>query len=114
MSCHAYMIFAVMKIGLRPKKAGTASSMMLWVLTKLILDSGSEVESTLHRPGRGDGSLILGTERGDVETPSKSGCFKHRPPKNTKVKHKTQAKTLKKSGRHFPPFVRNLRKNSIF
>ena len=68
MSCHAYMIFAVMKIGLPPKKAGTASSIMLWVLTKLILDSGSEVESTLHRPGRGDGSLILGTERRDVET----------------------------------------------
>ena len=102
MSCHAYMIFAVMKIGLPPKKAGTASSIMLWVLTKLILDSGSEVESTLHRPGRGDGSLILGTERGDVETPSKSGSFKHRPPKNTKVKHKThKPKPLKNLGGTF-------------
>ena len=77
LSC-SYMIFAVMKIGLPPKKAGTASSIMLWVLTKLILDSGSEVESTLHRPGRGDGSLILGTERGDVETQRKKNQNKFR------------------------------------
>ena len=49
------------KRGLPPKKAGTASSMMLWLFTKLRLDSGKVAESSEHRPGLGFGSLILGT-----------------------------------------------------
>lgn len=47
--------------GLPPKKAGTASSIILWLLTKLRLDSGSVEVSTEHLPGRGFGSLIFVT-----------------------------------------------------
>ncbi len=52
---------ALTKIGLPPKNAGTASSIMLCPLTKLKVVSGSVFESAAQRPGRGDGSLIFGT-----------------------------------------------------
>ena len=56
-----YRRLARVKSGFPPKNAGTASSMMLWPLTKLSVVSGSAVESEEHLPGRGDGSLILAT-----------------------------------------------------
>ncbi len=56
-----YCKLALTKRGRPPKKAGTASSMMLWLFTKLRLASGKVVESREQRPGLGLGSLIFGT-----------------------------------------------------
>ena len=56
-----YRRLARVKRGFPPKKAGTASSMMLWPFTKLSVVSGNAFESEEHLPGRGDGSLILAT-----------------------------------------------------
>ena len=39
-----------------PKKAGTASSMREWTLTKLTVTSGRVEESGTHWPGRGSGT----------------------------------------------------------
>ena len=58
-------IFTYFKLALtntgRPPKAGTASSIILWPLTKLSVDSGRFCESAEHRPGLGCGSFILTT-----------------------------------------------------